>query len=469
MPLNTRATYGRHKTAVLTALLASFALSACSNMFPIETPSRNMPFGTPLTLEEDLRKSQNAWWLSFQDPILNDLVDRGLAENLTLQQALERVNAAEALVRRSGSVIDGDGEIGVERIGRKNFSNSTDGRGSIGISWLIDIFGSARFEREAAEANLKSVEAQSQAARIVFLSEITQSYIDLRFFEANLARAKEDVESRRRTLNETQFLVDAGEVTLLELTRAQALLDTAKVEIPVFEARAQTQRNRISTLLGVPAGTLNFAGPIGQPVPRITPSGSIPADIVRTRPDVLSAEFDYQADLARLGVAKTQIYPSLRLNGNIEAGALDSVNFTRWSFGPTLVIPVFNQGVLKANIDVADSSAKESYLFWREAVLNAVEEVETALYSVDKSSAAVAAAQNLVRTDTRSLELLQELVAAKGITVLEVIEIERRVSQGRALLISNLRQLSLDYVALNAALGAGYAVPSRLAGGGTGQ
>jgi multidrug efflux system outer membrane protein len=457
MPVKAHARYGKQTARAVALGAAALVLAACSFMPQISTPSRSLPFGTAGSDEATQVRAQTAWWQAFRDPILNDLVERGLSENLTLQQALERVRAAEAVVRGSGSVLDGDADIGVERNGRKNFPDTTQASTGLGVSWLIDIFGEARFDRAAAEANLKSVTAQSQAARMLYLAQITQAYVDLRFFEANVARAKADVVARRRTLSETESLVQSGEVTLLELTRAQSLLDTARVEIPVFEASAQAQRNRITTLLGLPAGSLNFSGPIGQPEPRKTPTDGVPADIVRSRPDVLSAEYDYQADLSRLGVAKAQIYPSLRLNGTIQSGAVDSTNFSNWSFGPTLTIPVFNRGVLKANIDIAESSANESYLAWRESVLNAVEEVESALYAVEKYSTAVDASRELVRTDTRSLGLLRDLLAVSEVTVLDVIEIERRASQGRAILISNLRELSLQYIALNVALGAGYA------------
>ena len=450
---------GSRSVRALTCLTGVVLLASCSS-FPLFQDFATKSSSKNPTEQTSIGKYATvAWWESFQDPVLNQLVTQGLNQNLDLQQALERVNRAEAVVRGSGiTVSDIDSRnVSLERSGNSNSSEVTTAQAGFGVSWLIDIFGLAQFERTAALRELDVAAASSQAAQMLYLSQITGAYVELRFYEGNIRLKREDETSRRRTLSETQKLFDAGAATQLDVSRAQGLLSSTLTYIPVLEADAQRQRNRIATLLGVQAGTLNLKIGRNQPVPRTRLPKGIPADIIRSRPDVRAAEHSYEARVAQIGVSEAELYPSLTLDGNIEASRVGSNQFSVWNFGPTLYVPIFNRGVLKANIDVAESDARLSYLDWRQTVLNAVEEVENALYSIKKYTSAVSASRELVRADTRSLEFSRELALRGEVTLLDVIESERNSAIGREILALNLRQLALEYVALNVALGSGYA------------
>lgn len=445
---------------ILTGLAVATFLASCSESPHFKDTVSKSGFSVSEEQSRIEKIAAVAWWQGFQDPALDKLVTQGLNQNLDLLQTLERVRRAEAIVRGSGRMLsDNDtSSVSVKRNGDSRTSDFTVAQVGFGGSWLIDIFGRARSERSAALLDLDAASANSQAARMLFLSQITRAYVDLRFFEGNIRIKREDAASRRRTLRETKKLFDSGTATQLDVSRAQGLLSRTLNTIPSLEANAQRQRNRIATLLGVPAGTLKLSIGTTQPVPRMPLPEVVPANLIRNRPDVRVAEHNYQAQVTRIGVANAELYPSLRLGGSIEASRISSNNFSTWGFGPTLSIPIFNRGVLKANIDVAESDAKASHLAWRQSILNAVEEVENALYSIKKYEAAVSSSRELVRYDAQSLGFSRKLAQRQEITLLEVIESEQNAAFGREALVQNLRQLALEFVALNVALGSGYAV-----------
>src|SRR5690606_15127166 len=151
------------------------------------------------------------------------------------------------------------------------------------------------------------------------------------------------------------------------------------------------------------------------------------ADLVRSRPDVRSAEHDYAAAVARIGVAEAELYPSIRLGGTISAGNTAGVDPGGGGFGATLTGPVFNRGQLYANVDVAESSAREAHLAWQRTVLEAVEEVESALFALRKYQAAERAAASAVAEYTKSLDLSRALAERGNITTLDLIDVERQI------------------------------------------
>ena len=447
----------RARARPFATLAVTAVLSGCS-LFPgLDTPQKGLPYTQTPDPAQAAQFAALAWWAGFHDPELNRLVAEGAMANLSLKQALERVRAADAVVRRAGVQTSGDFTSRLEETYLERRGQQTEADADLGISWLIDIFGQNRFQRLAALRGRDRAVAEAEAARLIYLSQITLAYVDMRFFEASAGLRQQDLRSRRRTLRETNELLEAGEATQLELSRAQGLLANSRSEIPALQAEAVRQKNRIATLLGRPAGTLHLDATGRQPVPKLAFDKGIPADLVRNRPDVRAAEQAYAEAVANLGVAKTQLYPSLRLNGTIGIDRIDGTDTSSWTFGPTLNIPIFNRRALNANVEIARAEAEQAHLAWRQSVLTAIEEVRTAMFALRKYSAAVAASQDLVRANTRSLDLSRTLVSNNQLTLLEVIDSERTLSYGRAALAANLSQLAREFIALNVALGAGYA------------
>lgn len=390
-----------------------------------------------------------AWWQGFRDPVLDRLVAEGLAGSVSLAEAGARLREAEALARRAGNRIAGNAGASVET------GEGTDtASGSLSLS--LDPFGSRRRGAEAALARLQAARYGVQDARLQLLSALAQTYVELRFLQASLAEQQADLASRRRTEADIGRLLERGAATQLDLIRARALVAETQTIIPTLQARIAQAGYRLATLLGTPAGALGIDLRGGrQPVPAETRAIGIPADLVRRRPDIAQAERLYAAALSEVSAAMAARYPSLSLSGQIVA-PIQGAGGSASSLTAGLVLPLFNQPGLAAEVDAARARADQAYQQWRGAVLTAVEEVETALAAIDGSRRAVASASRVIALNTEALDLSRRLLDGSGeITVLDLLDRERAVADARSSLSQARRDYALNVIDLYVALGLG--------------
>ena len=419
----------------------------------------------------------NPWWEDYRDKRLNALVAQGMNENLTVLEAMERITEAQANVVLAGSgawpQINAGANATAEGQDGSFLSKSPPGSPSHtqtktlaangGASWLLDLFGQYRRATESANASLDATYDDVNVARLAYLSDLTTTYISARFFQESLALDRLNLASRRETLKLTEDIRAAGAASSLDVVQAEGLVNQTLAEIPPLEIGFYQAANHLATLLGVPAATITptlIAGS-GQPMPRYNAKAGVPADLIRNRPDIRSAERTLAAATAQIGVAESQLYPSLTLDGTINASRIVNTvtgNLTGWSFGPNLVIPIFNGGQLRAQVDIANSQAKQQYFAWKRTVLNAVEEVESAQAALIRDYQTVAALRRLVASNEEALSLARESYRGGASTILDVLDSERNVANSRLTLASSIRTLATDYAQLNVAIGGGSAI-----------
>lgn len=424
---------------------------------------------------ENANVELNPWWEAFRDKKLNSLVGQGMGENLDVQQAIERIMEARAnvIVAASGGLpqINASGSASAEGSDGSYLRNTTGNDhsetktigGGADASWLIDLFGQYRRAKESANASLDAAYADVNVSRLAYLSDLTTSYIEARYNQEAYALQQKSLASRRETLKLTEDIKAAGAASSLDVVQAEGLVNTTLAELPGYQTGFNQAANHIATLLGLPAtsvtASLQKGGP--QPSPRYNTKIGVPADLVRNRPDIRRAERLLAAATASIGVAEAQLYPSLSLSGTIDgsrviasaAGGLGS-----WSFGPSLNIPIFNGGRLKANVDIAKSGAQQQYLAWKQTVLNAVEEVENALVALRNNYQTVAALRKVVQSYEEALGLARESYKGGATSLLDVLDAERNLANSRISLAASIRNLANNYVALNVAIGGGGAI-----------
>lgn len=429
---------------------AVLVLSGCA-VGPVFTPAtmslpdryqRLAPVSAPAA--EDL-----AWWERFRDPVLTRLITEAETGSVTLAQARARLAEAAALARRAGVPVSGDANATYTAISGRD-------QAGLDLGLTIDPAGGTGWRAKAAAARLEAAKADAAEARRVLLAEIGLAYTDLRFAQASLALRHQDLTSRQRTLRDMRTLIEAGEATRLDTLRAEALVVETQAAIPGLQAEVIRQRNRLSTLLGRPVGLLpvdlGYQG--AQPAPGAVFKAGVPADLLRARPDIRAAERRYAAAVSDLGVAEAARYPRLTLSGRITApvGGGSSAE----SLVAGLVLPLFDQPALAADVEAARARVDQAYQAWRGAVLSAVEEVETALASLAASEEEARQAGRLVALNTRALEFSRELMTGRGeITVLDLLDRERAVADARSVRARAQRDRAADYIALATALGSG--------------
>ena len=415
------------------------------------------------------------WWTAFSDSKLNAFAAQGLAQNLNIQQTLERINQAEAAVVTAGAgglpslTVSGSNttsdQTGTRSLSPTGHQNVTTGTAS--ASWLLDLWGQYRRARESANASLDVAYSNVDVQRLALLSDLANSYVNARYYQALISIAQENLKSRRDTLALTKFQLDAGAASRLDVVQAEGLVNQTLALVPGYEISYRQQVHHIATLLNVPSATIiaQMQGGGSQPVFRGNVTTGVPADLIRNRPDIRVAERTLAASTAQIGVAEAKLYPSITLSGSISPSYVSTHaangGLTSWSFGPSLNLPIFDGGALRAGVKSAESTSRENYLAWQQTVRTAIEDVENALSAVSRDAQTVAAQRAQVKSYQEALQLSTASYKDGASSLLDVLDAQRNVTAAQQSLVQAIQQSALDYISLNINIGAGYVPASK--------
>ena len=346
------------------------------------------------------------WWKSFNDPILDKLIDEAYKQNLTLQIAGLRILEARAQLglavgsawpqqqQVQGGVIYTDPSDNVA--GSAFTSSSWNYDLGLSIGWEIDFWGKFRRGIESADANLLASIADYDTVLVSLTADVANTYVVIRTIEEQLAIARENVKIQERSLNIADVRFRNGATTELDVQQAKTLLFNTEATIPQLEARLRQAQNALSILLGKPPGTIQevLGAPGKIPKPPAQIAIGVPADLLRRRPDVRGAELQAAAQSALIGVAKADFYPSVALLGSIGFAATQSSTTTAsgmsgidewftgdsltYMGGPSISWNIFNYGQISNNVRTQDARLQELLVNYQEVVLRAALEVEDA-------------------------------------------------------------------------------------------
>lgn len=451
---------GARPARLVLALLTASLLAGCSTMAAYQAPAMPVPESYAAAgSTKSVDNSQTQWWLAFRDKRLNALIARGLEQNLGIAAALERINEANAGMISAGATAlpTVSGSVSGTQRGQGGGEPTSSITLAGNASWMLDLFGQAGNARTAAQANLDSAYLSVDTARLTFLSEITNAYIDLRYYQESLELTRSSLETRKETLKLTQTLHDSGAGSQLDVLQAQSALDAASLQVPSLELGFTRALNRLATLTAQNSADIQRDLQKGapQPWPRLKVSVGVPADLIRQRPDIQAAERAVLAASAQAGIAEAQMYPSLSLSGNINLTQLATGGTTGWSFGPTLNLPFLDGGKARANHQAALSRLEQAYIAWQAKVRAAIEETENALAAVRRDNRSIEGATKVKDSATRQLELARVSYEAGQGQLLDVLNAERALFDARSQLASATQQYAKNFVVLNVAIGGG--------------
>ena len=445
--------------ARLAPTLAVISLSACGAVGPDFTaPTMDLPAaftagaGSALTAPE-----LQMWWREFNDPLLDALVAEGLANNLTIQSSLARVSQAEAQLRRTGVNAQASGNLTAISTGAGGdaFPNTTSSTVNVGGAFVIDLFGGIQRGREQAAANLQAAGFTVGDARAAVTNSIVTTYITARFAQEAAALTRRTVESRLRTLELTQSNQQAGTSSEFEAIQAQSDLLIAQSDLQGYLSDFGNSAFALATLTASDSAKVLAQMQAGapQPMPRRVGALGTPADLLRNVPSVRSAEANYAAAVAGLGVQEAALRPSLTLSGTVTVSDPRS-----WSFSPAFSVPVFNQPALRANRDAQVAAVEEATLNWQAAVRSAVEAVEVQSNSLLRSRQQIDLLGRAVAGSNRSLALTRTNFEAGQSSLFELLDAERTTSSRRLALASETRNAAIEWANLQVALGRGWKI-----------
>ena len=444
------------RRGLLGGLVSSLALAACN---PVRYAAPRAELAAEFAANSPARRAAaNAWWAAFRDKRLDALIAAGLKRNLDVQTAVATIREAQANARLVGASdlpqVDAQGSAARSRDERGVFESDS---ATLGVSWLVDLFGSTRAARQGASARLDAAYLSAEVARLTVASAIASAYVDARYYQEALALTRQSLESRRRTLEMTRTQDAFGSVSRLEVLQAEQLVAQAEAALPGLEVGFDQSVNRLATLTAGRsadlAAELRRGG--GQPRARYSASVGVPADVVRVRPDVRMAERNLAAAAADVGEARAAFYPRLTLSGSITP-----TNGKSWSFGPQISLPLFSGGANQARLSAAQARAEQARLAWQAAVLGAVEEVENALAGYNRDARAVAAQSRLVENARETVNLTRSSYELGEADFFPVLDAERSLLSARQELAAAIRQQALNFVALSAAAAGGVGLPA---------
>ena len=336
------------------------------------------------------------WWEVFQDKQLQDLIHTALQQNYDVRIAATRILEARAQlgITRADQLptINGDVLAVNERNPQTKLFrqyNTSANQLDLSLAWDLDFWGKYRRATEAARANLLATEWAHQAVVSTLVSDVATAYFQLRSLDLQLEISRRTLVLRQDSLRLTQTLANGGATSMLDVRQAEQLVDTAAETIPDLERRIEQQENFLSTLLG------NNPGPIArgaklteQPHMPEIPAG-LPSSLIERRPDIREAEAQLIAANAQIGVAKSAYFPqiSLTATGGYQSSALTSL-FTGpaglWSFGGSLVQPIFAGGRIRSGVKITEARQQEALLTYRQTIQQAFRGVSDGLVEYHK-------------------------------------------------------------------------------------
>ncbi len=424
------------------------------------------------------------WWTVFEDPVLDQLIEIASRENLPVQIAAARILEARAVLGISRGLRFPQQQQLAGTAARVRLSENAPNVAiadqafssyivGFDAAWELDVWGRLGRGVEAADADYGRALAGYDDTLVTVTAETARAYILLRTFEARLMLAQENVVIQNETLRIAEVRFENGAVTELDVTQARALLRDTEASIPSLETGVRQTKHAISTLLGQPPSQLGELLGQKQSIPSVPAEIAIgvPIDLLRRRPDIRMAEFQAAAQSARIGIAKSDLYPRFSLFGSIgfatssdggmlsndaDAGDLFSSDSITYKVGPTFSWPIFNYGRLRNNIAVQDARFQQAALNYQNTVLEAAREVEDALAAYLRSQTRVGYLTDSVGDARRSVELALVQYRQGSTNYQRVLDTQRFLVRQEDQLAGTKGDVALNLIATYKALGGGW-------------
>jgi NodT family efflux transporter outer membrane factor (OMF) lipoprotein len=439
------------------------------------------------------------WWVVFEDPALNSLIDTAYGQNLNLRSIGTRVfqaRAQQAIAVGNFFPQTQQASASYSRVGlSRNVANSFTaldpllfnapagalipadetptnwyGQWSTGLnmSWELDFWGRFRRQIESANANLDASVENYDDALVTLLADVATNYVQFRVTQQRIKIARDNVRIQDGILKLTEERFRVGTSTRLDVEQARTVLLQTQSTIPSLQITLGQANDVLCVLLGVPPHDLEpelGPGPeLGtDPMPN-TPAwvaAGIPADLLGRRPDLRSAERQIAAQSAQIGVAEANLYPTIAINGTI---GLESQNITKLfestsfigTIMPTVQWNILNYGRILNNVRLQAVRVQELIAAYQNRTLMAAQEVETALRGFLRSREQAEALAASVKAAADATEIGTQQYRAGTIDFNRVFNLETTQVQQQDQLAVAQGNIALNLISVYRSLGGGW-------------
>jgi multidrug efflux system outer membrane protein len=464
----------------LSAALVALGVVGCTLGPDYVRPDIKSPDAWRIEYPAAAEVANTQWWEQFGDPVLNELVQTALRENLDVRIAAARVDQFIGALQSTRSQLYPQLGYGVDasraqasRLGQPPIPPGADSyfslyQASLGAAWQVDLFGRVQRLSEASQARVYASEQARRGVVLSLVSSVTSSYIALRALDRQLEIAQQTADNFKSTERIFDLRFKAGIVAKTEVMQITSQARQAEAAIPAFEQAIAAQENLISILLGRNPGPIARGKTLDELVAPQIPEG-LPSALLQRRPDILQAEQNLVAANANVGATRALYYPDISLTGAL--GTVSTAFSDLFTDPATAMLlsgsvagPIFTFGGIKGQVASAEAQDRQAELFYRQTILNAFRETNDALTGSQKKVAEVALQQQRVDA-LREFARLAKLRFDKGVAgYLDVLVAENELFAAELGSVRLLAERQVQVVNVYQAMGGGWVdIASKLA------
>lgn len=394
-------------------------------------------FRTDALPKDSLSMANLSWKEIFTDAVLQKHIAKALENNLDIRIALQNIASAEAYLKQSKAAYQPTISVGPDYsfntsslntqfgqiVGERRYINQFDITANLG--WELDLWGKLKGQEKAQYAAYLSSVAAHQNVKSNLVASIATAYYQLLAFDEQKKIFSNTIEIRKKNLETTKALKDAGIVSEVAVQQSEALVYNAEASLVTLDVQIQLLENTISLLMGEPSHEIERTSLSTQNFALNTDVG-YPSALLANRPDVKQAEFNLINAFELTNAAKAQFYPSLRITGStgVQSVDIDKLFSANSVFANVLVglaQPILNKRQIRTNYEVSLANQERAYLNFRKTILNAGNEVSDALKMYNAQDQFIAFKKKELSAYDKSVEFSQELVNYGMANYLEVL------------------------------------------------
>lgn len=394
-------------------------------------------FRTDALPKDSLSMANLSWKEIFTDAVLQKHIAKALENNLDIRIALQNIANAEAYLKQSKAAYQPTISVGPDYsfntsslntqfgqiVGERRYINQFDITANLG--WELDLWGKLKGQEKAQYAAYLSSVAAHQNVKSNLVASIATAYYQLLAFDEQKKIFSNTIEIRKKNLETTKVLKEAGIVSEVAVQQSEALVYNAEASLVTLDVQIQMLENTISLLMGEPSHEIERTSLNTQNFALNTDVG-YPSALLANRPDVKQAEFNLINAFELTNAAKAQFYPSLRITGStgVQSVDIDKLFSANSVFANVLVglaQPILNKRQIRTNYEVSLANQERAYLNFRKTILNAGNEVSDALKMYNAQDQFIAFKKKELSAYDKSVEFSQELVNYGMANYLEVL------------------------------------------------
>lgn len=455
----------------LLSLAVVAALSGCSLIPDYQRPEAPVPSAWETGDEATATDTALIGWQAFfKDPELQRLIGVALENNRDLRVAALNVEANRALygIQRADVYpqvdINGDGSrmrLPADLADGNSSMITSQYSATVGVSWELDLFGRISSLREQALQEFLASDEARRGVQISLVANVASTYFTWQADQALLEVTQETLKAFEESLSLTSRSFEVGVASSLELSQARSSVQTARVSLAQYRRFVAQDRNALTALLGQAAPRLPVkSASLNEELLAELPVG-LPSEVLYQRPDILEAEYQLLAVNASIGAAKAAFFPSISLTGagGTASSDLDGLfdgGSEYWSFTPSISIPIFRAGALKASLDYAEIIKNQQVAQYEGAIQTAFQEVADGLVARETYVEQVAAQRALLETSEDYYRLAERRYRTGIDSYLTLLDAQRQLFDVRQGAVTDRLSQLISEVNLFKALGGGW-------------